>query len=297
MKKINKKYSFSGSGMNPQKFHRSQIKFYIFLLPLVAFMLLPILYIINSAFKPLDELAAFPPRFFANNPTLKNFTDLGKMSEGMGVPITRYLFNSIIITIAVVSSTVLISSAAGYVLSKRTFKGKKLLNTINTLALMFVPIAVAIPRYFIIVRIGILDTFLAHILPLLAMPIGLFLVKQFIDQVPDALIEAAHIDGASCYRVLFTIIMPIIKPALATVAILSFQSVWNSTETSTLFVNRESIKTFAYSLSVLSNTGSNTAAGQGIAAAASMILFLPNLIIFVILQSRVMNTLVHSGIK
>jgi multiple sugar transport system permease protein len=129
------------------------------------------------------------------------------------------------------------------------------------------------------------------------MPVGLFLVKQFIDQVPTSLVEAAQIDGASDYYILIKIIMPLITPAIATIAILTFQLAWNNTEASVLYINNESLKTFAFYMSALTSTTGNTVAGQGMSAAASLIMFLPNLILFIILQSRVMNTMVHSGIK
>lgn len=298
--------SLNGIGINPKRFHKSQIKFYIILLPIIIFMLLPILYIIFNAFKPMDELFVYPPKFITKRPTLDNFIRLFTTASTSNVPISRYLFNSILSTAIVVILSIFISAAAGYVLSKKSFKGKNFIFAVNTLALMFVPIAVAIPRYLTIVGLGLIDNFLAHILPLLAMPVGLFLVKQFIDQIPTSLVEAAQIDGATDYYILIKIIMPLITPALSTVAILAFQLAWNNTEPSTFYINNESIKTFAFYASTLTSTGGTTAAGsavgnvvagQGMSAAASLIMFLPNLILFIILQSKVMNTMVHSGIK
>ncbi|SKA87838.1 carbohydrate ABC transporter membrane protein 2, CUT1 family [Clostridium sp. USBA 49] len=289
--------SINGTGINPKKFHKSQIKFYIILFPIVTFMILPILYIIFNAFKPIDELFVYPPRFITKRPTLENFIRLFNTAGTSNIPASRYLFNSIVSTIIVMILSIFISASAGYVLSKKQFKGKNLIFNINTLALMFVPIAVTIPRYLTVVKLGLIDSFLSHILPLLAMPVGLFLVKQFIDQIPTSLVEAAEIDGASDYYILVKIIIPLIKPALSTVAILAFQSAWNSTEASTLFINNESLKNFAFFMTTLTSTTGNTVAGQGMAAAASLIMFLPNLIIFIILQSSVMNTMVHSGIK
>ncbi|KAA0561207.1 carbohydrate ABC transporter permease [Rossellomorea aquimaris] len=289
--------SFHGTKMNPDRFHRSQMKFYIVLIPLAVFMIMPIVYIISHAFKPIDELFAYPPRFFVDKPTVQNFYDLFTNTNATGVPITRYLFNSITITLVVVFLTVLISTMAGYVLSKKRFKLKKTIFEINTLALMFVPAAVGIPRYLLIEEIGLLDSFFAHIFPLLAMPVGLFLVKQFIDQIPNEMIEAAQMDGASDYRIFTSIIIPLVKPAIATIAILSFQMVWNNAETSVLYVNDENLKTFAFYMSTLAGESGNTVAGQGMAAAASLIMFIPNLIIFIFLQSKVMNTMAHSGIK
>lgn len=290
--------AFHGTKINPDRFHRSQLKFYLFLIPLAVFMAMPIVFVFSHAFKPIDELFAYPPRFFVEKPTFQNFIDLMNNTSASGVPMSRYLFNSIAITLIVVFLTVLISTMAGYALSKKRFRLKKTIFEINTLALMFVSAAVVIPRYLLIEKVGLLDTFVVHIFPLLAMPIGLFLVKQFIDQIPNELIEAAQMDGATDFQIFRKIIIPLVKPAIATIAILSFQVVWNNTETSELFVNNENLKTFAFYMSTLSSaTTGNTVAGQGMAAAASLIMFIPNLIIFIILQSQVMNTMAHSGIK
>jgi ABC-type glycerol-3-phosphate transport system permease component len=288
--------SFKGTKINPERFHKSQIKFYIVLIPLAIFMAIPLVFIFFNAFKPYNELFAFPPRIFVRNPTLQNFKALFSAMTQSGIPVSRYLFNSFIISIAVVVLSIFISTAAGYVLSKKNFKLKKFLFEINTLALMFVPTAVSIPRYIIIAKLGLVDNFLAHILPALAMPVGLFLVKQFIDQIPDSLIEAAKIDGASDWFIYLKIILPLTRPAVATIAILAFQNAWNSTEASLIYINNESLKNFAYYMSSLSGA-SGTVAGAGIAAGAASIMFLPNLIIFIFTQSKVMNTMAHSGIK
>lgn len=299
--------AFKGVGINPKGFHKSQIKFYLVLLPIVVFMGIPILFITFHAFKPMDELFAFPPKFFTKNPTLDNFVKLFSSSGSTNIPATRYLFNSILASATVVLSSILLSSAAGYVLSKKKFRGKDTIFSINTVALMFVPVAVVIPRYFTVVKIGLIDNFFAHILPQLALPVGLFLVKQFIDQIPDSLVEAAQIDGASDYFILIKIIMPMVKPALSTVAILAFQASWNTSEASELFINDDSLKTFSFFVSTLASgsgstvtgaaTTGNAVAGQGMSAAASFIMFLPNFILFILLQSKVMNTMAHSGIK
>ena len=288
-------------GINPQGFHVSQIKFYIFLIPLAAVMLLPIIYIFSSAFKPPDELFAFPPRFFVINPTFKNFTDLFSKLSTSGIPVSRYLFNSIMITAVTVVASILVSSTAAYALSKKRFKLKKTLFAVNNIALMFVPIAVTIPRFLVIERLSLLNTFWVHILPVLAMPVGLFLLKQFIDGIPDEVLEAAQIDGASDWRIYWRIVLPMIQPAIATIAILTFQAAWNNAEISTLYINNESMRTLAFYLGTLTGTttttGAAAVAGQGIAAAAALIMFLPNLIIFIILQRQVMSTMSHSGLK
>ncbi len=296
---LQKSYSLRNSGINPSGFHPSQIQFYIILAPVVAFMLLPIIFIISNAFKPPEELFAYPPRFFVVNPTLKNFTDLFTLMTVSEVPVSRYLFNSIVLTAISIGASIAISSTAAYALSKKRFRLKQTLFAVNTVALMFVPIAVTIPRFLIIARLGLIDTFWVHILPALAMPVGLFLLKQFIDTIPDEVIEAAQIDGASDLQIYWRIVLPLVRPALATIAILTFQATWNNADTSAMYINIENLKTFAYYLSTLSTTtaGANVVAGQGMAAAAALIMFVPNLIMFLLLQSQVMSTMSHSGLK
>lgn len=287
--------SYQGKKINPKHFHVSQIKFYLFLIPFAVFMVIPIVYMFTTAFKPQEELFKFPPSILVENPTWDNFSDLFRLFSTSSVPATRYIFNSIIVSVLTVVISVVLSVSAGYVLSKKDFRGRKLLFEINTLALMFVPIAVTIPRFIIIVQLGLIDKFISNILPIVAMPIGLFLVKQFIDQIPNAVIEAARIDGAGEFTILFRVIIPMVKPALATIAILSFQSAWGATEASVYFINDESLKTFAYYISTFANA--STTATQGVAAASALIMFLPNLVIFIVMQSKVMDTMAHSGIK
>jgi ABC-type glycerol-3-phosphate transport system permease component len=195
-------------------------------------------------------------------------------------------------------ASVLVSSAAAYSLSKKRFKLKQTLLVINNVALMFVPIAVTIPRFLVIENLNLLDTFWVHILPVLAMPVGVFLLKQFIDGIPDEVIEAAQIDGATDLAIYWRIILPMIQPALATIAILTFQAAWNNAEISTLYINTESLRNLAFYLGTLTaTTGANLVAGQGVAAAAALIMFLPNLVIFIFLQSQVMSTMSRSGLR
>lgn len=287
--------AISGSKVNPKKFHKNQIPFYLYLVPIAVFMGMPIIYIINHAFKPMDELFAFPPRFFVSHPSLINFQNLFQQAAGSSIPISRYVFNSIIVTVAVVFLSVMISTMAGFALSKMKFKLNGFIFEANNIALMFVATAVTIPRYLTINAIGILDTYWAHILPLIAMPVCLFLIKQFIDGVPNALLEAAQLEGANAFTIYRKIVLPMVKPAIATGAILTFQSVWNNVETSNLFTSTESIRTLSFYMNTLSGVG--TVQGQGMAAAASLIMFVPNLVLFVILQSNVMDTMAHSGLK
>lgn len=288
--------AYKGHRINPKGFEKSQIKIIVVILPLVIFMALPIIFIVNHAFKPMEELFAFPPTFFVRNATLDNFTSLIKASRTAGIPMSRYVFNSIIVTVLTIFLSLFFTTSAAFALSKIKFKGKNVLMNINQTAIMFVATAVLIPRYLVISFGGMVDTYIAHILPLVAMPVALFLVKQFVDQVPDSLLEAAYIDGGTDFHVYLKIILPMIKPAIATASILVFQQVWTNMETSNYFVNDDSMKTLTFYMNTLANAN-NTVAGQGMAAAAALIMFIPNLLLFILVQKNVMNTMAHSGIK
>lgn len=288
--------AYKGKRINPQKFERGQIKIIILILPLVIFMAMPLIFIANHAFKPMEELFAFPPTFFVRNATMDNFTKLIKFSRTAGIPLSRYVFNSIIVTILTVGLSLLFTTCAAFALAKIKFKGRNLMMQINQIALMFVAVAVLIPRYLVVCRLGMIDSIWAHILPLVAYPVALFLVKQFVEQVPDSLIEAAYMDGATDMQVYWKLILPMIKPAIATASILVFQQVWTNMETSNYYINADNMKTLTFYMNTLVNAN-NTVSGQGIAAAATLIMFVPNLVLFCILQNSVMNTMAHSGIK
>lgn len=287
---------YKGNGINPSHFDRGQIKIYIILLPLAIFMLFPLVFIFCHAFKPATELFAFPPKFYVVNPTLGNFSAMFKSAANAGIPMSKYVFNSILVTFVVCFAGIVISTMAAFALSKMKFKLRGIVFQINQAALMFVAAAVLIPRYLIISGLGMVDTYWAHILPLIAMPVSLFLIKQFVDGVPDALIEAASIDGASPFRIYRSVILPLVKPAIATGIILAFQQCWGYLDSSNNFINTESKKTLAFYMNTLANAN-NMVQGQGVAAAASLIMFIPNLILFIYLQKDVMNTMAHSGIK
>lgn len=278
------------------RFKRPQWSIYLMLAPMVLMSILPIMYIVFTAFKPIGELFAYPPKFITLRPTFDNFRKLFEASEDTIFPLSMYLFNSIVSTAAVVLIGMIIAVAAAYALSKKRFRGRNAIFKMNTLSMMFVATAVSIPRYLIIKEVGLIDSFWANIIPMLATPVGVFLLKQFVDQLPDAVIEAARIDGANDYQIIWRIVLPLVKPALATVAILLFQNSWNAMEASKMFINTESLKTFAFYMNTLSNSG-NGVAGVGISAAASLLMFLPNVVLFVLMQSKVMNTMAHSGMK
>lgn len=293
---MRKSHKIAGTMINPTRFHKSQIKFILAVLPMALLMLLPIVYIASHAFKPYSELFAYPPTFFVKRPTLDNYIMLFRLTQQAGVPLSRYLFNSLIQASGVIVISLLFGSLAAFSFVFCDYKGKRLLLSLNQLAIMFVPVAVAVPRYIVMNALGLTNNFLALIVPLVAMPVGVFLMKQFMDQLPKELIDAAKVDGANKWQIYFNIVLPLIKPALSTVAILSFQAAWNNTEAANLYINDESLKTLTYYFSTMS-LGQSAIAAQGMSAAATLLMFIPNLLFFLLVQNQVMNTMAYSGMK
>ncbi|MEK3794374.1 carbohydrate ABC transporter permease [Paenibacillus sp. FSL R7-0204] len=289
-------YSRVIGALRPQKrLNRSfAVSFMLFglLLGFGAFMVLPLIYTVNNAFKPLDELFIFPPRFLVRNPTLENFTDLMVIMGNSWVPFTRYIANTLLITLVGTAGHILLASAAAYPLAKFKFPGSSVLFKIVVLSLMFSPHVTAIPNYLVMSQLGWINTQAAIIVPSLAFSLGLFLMKQFMEQIPDALIEAAKIDGANEYRVFWQIVMPNVKPAWLTLMILQFPALWGTDGGS--FIYSENLKTLHYALSQVIQGG---IARAGVGAAVALLLMTVPILLFIISQSSVIQTMATSGMK
>jgi ABC-type glycerol-3-phosphate transport system permease component len=267
-----------------------------FMSALGIFMLIPIIFLFNNAFKPLNELFLFPPTIFVQHPTWRNFEQLLLHTSAGLVPATRYVFNSFIVTGISTVSVILVSTMAGYVLAKHRFHFKTFIMAMIMLALMFAPETVAIPRYLIVSGLGLKDTYFAHVLPFIASPVAVFLMKQFIEQIPDSLIEAAKLDGAGDMYIFSRIIIPLTAPAVATVTIITFQAVYLDVETSTLYMTKDTMKTLAFYMTSLTTSVPGVAAAS-MKAAAALLMFLPNLILFLLFQRKMIQTMLHSGVK
>lgn len=276
----------------PTKSHVGNILSIVMLAILGAFMALPIVYIVSTAFKPMDELFMFPPRFFVHNPTLNNFRSLSSVLGDSLVPISRYAFNTVFITAAATAGQLIVVSLAAYILEKRNFPGKNLLFSLVVVSLMFSTQVTAIPNYIIMSKIGWVDTYASLIIPAIASPLGLFLMKQFMTGIPDALLEAARIDGASELGIFRRIALPLVRPALLTLIIFAFQSMWGMTGGNYIFT--EELKPLNYALNQIVNSG---IARTGAAAAVSMLMLIPPFAVFIISQSSILETMASSGIK
>lgn len=266
---------------------------YILMVILVLFTSLPLIYMVSTAFKPLKELYLFPPTFFTKHPTLQNFRQLFDTASSGSVPMTRYLFNSITTTGIMVFLTVIISSMGAYSLEKLKPPGHKMIFRAVIVGLMFVPPVAQIPIYIVMSKLHLLNTYAALIVPSLATPMYLFLMKQFMSQVPDSMIESARIDGASELRIFFRIIMPATKPAWCTVIVFAFCSQWNNSGNSIVYVTDQSMKTLPY---VLSSIGSGSASMTGAQAAATLLTTSVTIVIYAIMQKNVLSTMSYAGI-
>ena len=255
-------------------------------------MAFPLVFSFAASLKPLDELFRFPPKVFPQHVTLDNFSDLIVTMGQSWVPFSRYLTNTVLITFIGTFGHVIIASMAAFVLAKYDFPGGKTFFSIVVTALMFSGYVTGIPNYVIMSKIGIIDTYWAIILPAFAAPIGLFLMKQTMESLPTALIEAAHIDGASEFRIFWGIVMPNVKPAWLTIIIFSVQSLWNTNAATVIY--SEAKKTLVYALQQIQAGG---IARTGQAAAVTVIVMLVPITIFVLSQNQIMETMASSGLK
>lgn len=277
---------------HPNRSVAGDIGVYILLVLVAVLMAFPLVFLIGSSLKPLDELFRFPPTVFAVHPTLDNFSDLFVTMGQSWVPFSRYLTNTFLITFIGTFGHLVIASMAAFVLAKYQFPGGKLFFGIVTTGLMFSGYVTGIPNYLIMSRLGMIDTYWALILPAFAAPIGLFMMKQFMESIPTALIEAAHIDGAGEFRIFWSIVMPNVKPAWLTLIIFSVQSLWNTSASTVIY--SEARKTLVYALQQIQAGG---IARTGQTAAATVVIVSVPVIIFILSQSQILETMASSGIK
>ncbi|MDD3170869.1 MAG: carbohydrate ABC transporter permease [Bacilli bacterium] len=268
------------------------IALFIFLAVCGILSILPLLLIVNNAFKPLDEIFKFPPTIFVRNPTLNNFADLGVVLGTSLVPFSRYLFNTVLVTILGTFGHVLVASMCGYVLAKYRIPGSVFISSLIVYSLMFPGSVTATPHYIILNSLGLIDTYWSIILPVMAGSLGLYLMRQFMVSVPMDYIESAKLDGASESRIYWSIVMPLVKPAWVTLIILDFQSLWSTYGATTIY--REDYKMLSYAINQIATAG---VARTGTLHAVTLIMISVPIAVFIFSQSNVMDTMAHSGMK
>lgn len=265
---------------------------YLFLAFVAVVMVFPIVYAVSSALKPLDELFMFPPKIFAQHPTTDNFSDLFVTMGKSWVTFSRYLFNTVFITGVGTFGHLIVASMAAFVLAKYEFPGGQTFFKLVTVAMMFSGYVTAIPNYLILNKLGWIDTYWAIVIPAFASPMGLFLMKQFMEGLPTSLIEAAKIDGAGEARIFMRIVMPNVKPAWMTLIIFSVQALWNNKAAT--FIYSEEKKTLVYAMQQI-QSGGIARTGQG--AAVLVVLMIVPIAIFVFSESQILETMASSGLK
>ena len=256
------------------------------------FIALPLVYAIGNAFKPLDELWIFPPPLFPRNPTFKNFIDLFVLLQNSWVPLSRYFFNTLFITAVGTFGQLVLASMCAYPLAKHPVPGAKWIFQLIIVSLMFNATVTAIPNFLIMSGLGWVDTYKAIIVPAMGSTLGLLLIKQFMEQLPDELLEAAKIDGAGEMRIFWTIVMPNIKPAWLTLMVFSVQQLWNMG--SSVFIYSEQLKTLSYAINQIVAGG---IARAGVGSAVIVVMMIVPIVVFIFTQSNIIETMASSGLK
>ncbi len=265
----------------------------IMLTLLGAFMFIPMYYVVIQSLKPLDELFMFPPRFYVIKPTLENFGDLFTLMSDSWVPFSRYIFNTVFITLTGTFGNLIFASMAAYALAKLRFPGRNAIFQIIVMSLMFHSTVNQVTHFIILSAFGWIDTYLSIIVPSLAGTMGLYLMKQFMESsVPDTVLESARLDGASEFKIYLTIAMPMVKPAWLTLMVETFKNLWNSG--SSIYIHSEELKTFNYAIQQIVSGG---IARSGAGAASTVVMMMVPILIFVFNQSQIVETMGSSGMK
>ncbi len=265
----------------------------VFLAIMGVFMFLPMYYVVIQSLKPLDELWVFPPRFYVAKPTFGNFGDLFYLLSDSWVPFSRYIFNTVLITAAGTFGNIFFASLASYALAKIPFPGRKGTFKIIQSSLMFTSTVTGIANFLTLSTIGLLDNPLSIIIPAWGSATGLYLMKQFMESsIQDSTLESARLDGCSELKTFWTIAMPMVKPGWITLIIYSFQGLWQTG--ASIYIYSEQWKTLNYAISQITAGG---VARMGASAAATVIMMIVPIIVFVVSQSNVIQTMGTSGMK
>ena len=260
------------------------IAIFLFLTVLGLFMVFPIYLAIITSIKPVEELFIFPPKFYPMNPTLDNFRDMFR--------VLGQVWNSVFVTVVVTVAQCIVASMAAFVLAKCKFPGNGIINKIIVISLLYNSNVIYIMQYMVMSELNLINTTRALILPSIASAMGLFLMRQSMSQVPDAMIEAAKVDGANLFTTCWRIVIPNQKPALMTMSIFAFQGAWNIQGGSLVY--DEAKKTLP---TVVQQAASAGLARAGVAMAAAVFMLIPPVVFFMLAQKNVIETMAHSGIK
>ncbi len=265
---------------------------FLFLLVFGIFFVFPIFYTVITSFKPLEEIFIFPPRLFVRDPTLDNFIELDLMTASFWVPLSRYIFNSLFISVVGTAGHLLLASMAAYPMAKHPFPGNGWMKQLIVISLLFTSAVTYLPQYVVIAQLHLVNTYWALILPAVGGSLGLYLMMNFMSTLPTEMIEAARIDGASEFRIYAQVIMPNVKPAWLTLIIFSFQGLWRAE--SGVMIYEEALKPLT---SIIASITAGGIVRSGVSSAAALLMMLPPILIFVLSQKNVIQTMSTSGLK
>ncbi len=265
---------------------------YFFVFVIAAYSVIPLILLVSNSLKPISELYIYPPRWIPNNPTFDNYKVLFSLMSSTWIPFSRYIFNTLFVTIVTTVAHIIVAAFAAYPLAKHSFRGKKLINTLIMYSLMFVPAVTDVVNYLTISKLGWINTYAAMIVPHVYYTLGLFMLRNYMTTIPTALIEAAKIDGCSEVRTLWGIIMPMAKPAWLTLVILMIQNMWG--QANITYVYTEKYKTLPAALSQITHGG---LIRVGAAQAVGVIMLIVPAAVFIVSQKKMVETMASSGIK
>ncbi|MBO1336989.1 carbohydrate ABC transporter permease [Streptomyces sp. VRA16 Mangrove soil] len=256
-------------------------------------MAAPFLWMALSAFKTKKDLTASPPVWIPSEWTLKNFSDL---LDQLDMP--RYFMNSVIVAVLVTVSNLLFCSMLGYALAKLNFSGRSKVFGIVLAALMVPANLMVLPLFVLINQLNLLDTYAGLVLPFAAGAFGVFLMRQFMQSIPDELLEAARMDGAGEWYIFWRIVLPLVKPALATLTIFTFLGSWNNFIWPLIATNDPDKYTLPVALATFANDPNRTVGGaNGMLMAGSLLVVLPVLVVFAVLQRHFTQGIATAGMK
>jgi ABC-type glycerol-3-phosphate transport system permease component len=251
--------------------------------------LFPFFWMVSTSLKETYTLHTYPPEFFPSKPTLQSYATLFKRSDFF-----VWLKNSTIVTACVLAFSLLFDSMAGYSFSKTEFPGRRVLFVLILATLMVPWFILMVPMFMMFARLRLINTYWALILPSVAGPVGIFLMKQYIDTIPDELLDAAKIDGSSTVGVFSKIVLPLCKPALAALAVFSFLGTWNNFYWPLIVITEKGMRTLPLGLAVFQG---QYRTDWGVVMAGAFMTFLPALIIFLALQRYFVQGIALTGIK
>ncbi len=256
----------------------------------ILIFIFPFYWMLSTSLKSLTEALQFPPTLIPSSLHWENYAHVFEV-----VPIAQYFKNSVIVSLAVLVLQYLIIVPAAYSLSRHEYRGKKLFFGLVLLGQMIPQQITFLPVYFMFSKVKMLGTLLPLILPFISNPFGIFMLRQYFMQIPQEVIEAAKLDDASNLKIMFKVMMPMAKPALVTIGLLSFISTWNSYFWPLIMTSSEALRTLPVGVAALKS--SETLQMWHIIMAGNVVLVLPILIVYLVASKRIRDSFAYSGIK